>query len=73
MARVAAIEDAAAGLTDAGFLVAVMDLMGHRDRDGHSGAWAMAQRDGLLTAGRSGCGTSRTACASSRPRAGRRT
>ena len=30
-------------MTDTGFLVAVMDLMGHRDRDGHSGAWAMAQ------------------------------
>ena len=50
MARVAAIEERAAGLTDAGFLVAVMDLMGHRDRDGHSGAWAMAQQNGLLTA-----------------------
>lgn len=42
-ARVAAIEARSATLTDAGFLVAVMDLMGHRDRDGHSGAWAMAQ------------------------------
>jgi len=42
-ARVAAIEARSADLTDAGFLVAVMDLMGHRDRDGHSGAWAMAQ------------------------------
>ena len=50
MARVAAIEARAAGLTEAGFLVAVMDLMGHRDRDGHSGAWAMAQQNGLLTA-----------------------
>ena len=37
-------------MTDAGFLVAVMDLMGHRDRDGHSGAWAMAQQNGLLHA-----------------------
>ena len=37
---------APASLTDAGFLVAVMDLMGHRDRDGHSGAWAMAQQNG---------------------------
>jgi hypothetical protein len=27
-----------------------MDLMGHRERDGHSGAWAMAQQNGLLTA-----------------------
>jgi hypothetical protein len=43
MARVRAIEDRADTLTDAGFVVAVMDLMGHRDRDGHSGAWAMAQ------------------------------
>jgi hypothetical protein len=43
MARVRAIEDRSATLTDAGFLVAVMDLMGHRERDGHSGAWAMAQ------------------------------
>jgi len=42
-ARVAAIEARSASLTDAGFLVAVMGLMGHRDRDGHSGAWAMAQ------------------------------
>lgn len=42
-ARVAAIEARSDTLTDAGFLVAVMDLMGHRDRDGHSGAWAMAQ------------------------------
>ena len=24
-------------------MVAVMELMGHRERDGHSGAWAMAQ------------------------------
>lgn len=30
-------------LTDAGFLVGVMALMGARDRDGHSGAWHMAQ------------------------------
>jgi hypothetical protein len=43
MARVHAIEDRAETLTDAGFMVAVMELMGHRDRDGHSGAWAMAQ------------------------------
>jgi hypothetical protein len=43
MARVRAIEDRADTLTEAGFMVAVMDLMGHRDRDGHSGAWAMAQ------------------------------
>ena len=50
MARVEAIETRAASLTDAGFLVAVMDLMGHRERDGHSGAWAMAQQNGLLTA-----------------------
>ena len=37
-------------MTDAGFLVAVMDLMGHRERDGHSGAWAMAQPSTLLHA-----------------------
>ena len=43
MARVRAIDDRAGTLTDAGFMVAVMELMGHRDRDGHSGAWAMAQ------------------------------
>jgi hypothetical protein len=42
-ARVDAIRTEAGSMTDAGFLVAVMDLMGHRDRDGHSGAWAMAQ------------------------------
>ena len=41
MARVAS--DRADDHADVGFLVAVMGLMGHRDRDGHSGAWAMAQ------------------------------
>jgi len=40
--RVARIREDVASMTDAGFLVAVMDLMGHRERDGHSGAWAMA-------------------------------
>ena len=50
MARVARIEAAAPSSTDVGFLVAVMDLMGHRERDGHSGAWAMAQPGRLLTA-----------------------
>ena len=55
-------------MTDVGFLVAVMDLMGHRERDGHSGAWAMAQSGRLLPPGRSGCGTSPTGCGSS-PRA----
>ena len=43
MGRVKAIEATAADLTDAGFLVEVMRLMGARERDGHSGAWAMAQ------------------------------
>ena len=48
-------------MTDVGFLVAVMGLMGHRERDGHSGAWAMAQPGTvLLRPGRSGCGTSPT-------------
>lgn len=42
-ARLDALAARAGDLTDAGFLVGVMDLMGHRDRDGHSGAWAMAQ------------------------------
>jgi hypothetical protein len=42
-ARVDSIDARAETLTDAGFLVAVMELMGHRDRDGHSGVWAMAQ------------------------------
>jgi hypothetical protein len=42
-ARLEALADRAGELTEAGFLVGVMDLMGHRDRDGHSGAWAMAQ------------------------------
>ena len=50
MARVAAIEAKAATLTDRGFLVAVMGLMGHRERDGHSGAWAFAQPNALLSA-----------------------
>ena len=48
--RVARIREDVATMTDAGFLVAVMDLMGHRDRDGHSGAWAMAQSGSLLHA-----------------------
>jgi len=38
-----ALSARAGDLSDAGFLVGVMELMGHRDRDGHSGAWAMAQ------------------------------
>ena len=42
-ARVDVVAAKAAERTDAGFLVDVMGLMGHRDRDGHSGAWAMAQ------------------------------
>lgn len=50
MARVAAIEARAATLSDTGFLVAVMGLMGHRERDGHSGAWAMAQAGTVLSA-----------------------
>ena len=50
MARVGSIEQRAATLTDTGFLVAVMDLMGHRERDGHSGAWAFAQPGALLSA-----------------------
>ena len=50
MARVASIREDVGSMTDAGFLVAVVDLMGHRDRDGHSGAWAMAQQNGLLHA-----------------------
>jgi len=48
--RVANIREDVASMTDAGFLVAVMDLMGHRERDGHSGAWAMAQQNSLLHA-----------------------
>lgn len=50
MARVAAIEAKAGSLSDVGFLVAIMDLMGHRPRDGHTGAWAMAQPGTLLKA-----------------------
>jgi hypothetical protein len=50
LARVARIRQDVASMTDAGFLVAVMDLMGHRERDGHSGAWAMAQPGSLLHA-----------------------
>src|SRR5262245_18659318 len=49
-ARVAAIEQRMASLTDVGYLVAVMDLMGHRERDGHSGAWAFAQPSALVDA-----------------------
>ena len=43
-ARVDAVAARAGERSDAGFLVDVMGLMGHRDRDGHSGAWAMAQQ-----------------------------
>lgn len=50
MARVARIEERASTMTDVGFVVAVMDLMGHRERDGHSGAWAMAQPGTLVRA-----------------------
>jgi hypothetical protein len=48
--RLDALAARAGDLTDAGFLVGVMDLMGHRDRDGHSGAWAMAQKGERLHA-----------------------
>ena len=44
-ARVDAVAANAGERPDAGFLVDVMGLMGNRDRDGHSGAWAMAQQD----------------------------
>jgi hypothetical protein len=50
MARVASIEAKAATLSDTGFLVSIMGLMGHRDRDGHSGAWAMAQAGTIVSA-----------------------
>jgi hypothetical protein len=49
-ARVDAVAARAAERSDAGFLVDVMSLMGHRDRDGHSGAWAMAQTGDRLHA-----------------------
>ena len=49
-ARVEAVAATAGERTDAGFLVDVMRLMGNRDRDGHSGAWAMAQTGGRLHA-----------------------
>jgi len=48
--RVARIREDLGSMTDAGFLVAIMDLMGHRDRDAHSGAWAMAQTGSRLHA-----------------------
>jgi hypothetical protein len=50
LGRIAAIETRVDTMTDTEFLVAVMDLMGHRDRDGHSGAWALAQPGALLHA-----------------------
>lgn len=50
MARVAAVEAKAGSLSEVGFLIEVMRLMGHRDRDGHTGAWAMAQPGTLLRA-----------------------
>jgi hypothetical protein len=43
VARLEALRASADGLTDVGFTVGVMRLMGNRPRDGHSGAWAMAQ------------------------------
>jgi hypothetical protein len=49
-ARVDAVAARAAEQSDAGFLVDVMGLMGNRDRDGHSGAWAMAQTGDRLHA-----------------------
>jgi hypothetical protein len=49
-ARVDAAASAAGERSGAGFLVDVMRLMGHRDRDGHSGAWAMAQAGDVLHA-----------------------
>jgi hypothetical protein len=50
LARASAIEARADTMTDAEFLVAVMDLMGHRERDGHSGTRAMAQTGDRLHA-----------------------
>ena len=47
-ARVEAVAATAGQRSDAGFMVDVMGLMGHRDRDGHSGAWAMAQQGDRL-------------------------
>jgi hypothetical protein len=49
-ARLDAFAAHAADRSDAGFLVDVMGLMGNRDRDGHSGAWAMAQTGDRLHA-----------------------
>lgn len=49
-ARVDVVADHAADRSDASFLVDVMGLMGNRDRDGHSGAWAMAQTGDRLHA-----------------------
>ena len=48
--RVDAVAARAADRSDAGFLVDVIGLMGNRDRDGHSGAWAMAQTGDRLHA-----------------------
>jgi hypothetical protein len=49
-ARIEAVAAQAGKRSDLGFLVDVMGLMGNRDRDGHSGAWAMAQTGDLLQA-----------------------
>ena len=49
-ARVDAVRDQAATISDIGFLIAVMDLTGHRDQDGHTGTFAFAQENGWLTA-----------------------
>jgi hypothetical protein len=49
-ARVDAVAAGAGERSEAGFLVDVMGLMGHRDRDGHSGAWPLAQTGDRLHA-----------------------
>jgi hypothetical protein len=49
-ARVDNVAAKADDRSEAGFLVDVMGLMGNRDRDGHSGAWALAQTGDVLYA-----------------------
>ena len=72
-ARVDAVRAQAATVSDIGFLIAVMDLTGHRDQDGHTGTFAFAQENAGSAPGRSGCGTSPTVGGSSSRARGTRT
>lgn len=48
--RSAAVAAVAGTLSDVGFLMAVMDLTGHRPQDGHTGTFPMAQTNDVIGA-----------------------